>query len=359
MKVAINTLNFRRGGGVERYILDLINGFHRQNLCPRIYTCKADSDLPENQWIDLFKSNISLIPRKLRHRFQSAFVRKNRLDDEVIFSLFFLYCDIFVCGGNHKGYLNAMHKTPNCYERLIKIPHEYKVLEECQAVIAHSQLMKDELIKFYGVPEQKIQVVYPPADTQKFVPPSPEQRQALRRKFGFADNEIIYLFPSTGHKRKGFELLKNFFNGSELPIKLVVAGTPVENGRNVQSLGFRKDMPELYQAADFTIMASMYEPFGLVGLESVLSSTPIIFAENMACLEVFQNEFGFTFDRNDQNSLASAVKKSVDLVKAGRARIENPKHCLNYDPALSTHIARLLEIAKTIKKRPHFPNKQS
>lgn len=350
MKVAINTLNFRRGGGVERYILDVINGFHQQNLRPRVYTCKADPDLPENQWIDLIKANISFIPRKLRHRFLSSFVRKNRRDDEVIFSLFFLYCDIFVCGGNHKGYLHAMDKMPNCYERLIKIPHEYKVLEECQIVIAHSQLMKDELIKFYGVSPQKIQVVYPPADTQKFIPPSVERRQALRRKFGFADDEMIYLFPSTGHKRKGFGLLKNFFETSDLPIKLVVAGTPVENGRNVRSLGFRKDMPELYQAADFTIMASLYEPFGLVGLESVLSGTPIIFAENMACLEVFQNQFGFTFNRNDPNSLANAVKKSVNLVKSGQARIGNPKHCLSYDPALSTHIARLLEIAKTVKK---------
>ncbi|MDG2958378.1 glycosyltransferase family 4 protein [Exercitatus varius] len=352
MKVAINTLNFRRGGGVERYILDLINGFHRQNLRPRVYTCKAEPNLPENQWIDLIKANISLIPRKLRHRFLSTFVRKNRLDDEVIFSLFFLYCDIFVCGGNHQGYLNALNKKPNCYERLIKIPHEYKVLEECRLVIAHSQLMKDELVKFYGVPPQKIQVIYPPADTQKFVLPSAEQRQALRRKFGFADDEIIYLFPSTGHKRKGFERLKHFFNASDLPITLVVAGTPVENGRNVRSLGFRKDMPELYQAADFTIMASVYEPFGLVGLESVLSGTPIIFAENMACLEVFQNRFGFTFNRDDPNSLESAVRKSVDLVKSGRARIEDPKHCLNYDPELSAHISRLLEIAKTVKNSP-------
>lgn len=96
MKVAINTLNFRRGGGVERYILDIINGFHQQNLRPRIYTGKADCSLPENQWIDLIKANISFIPRKLRHRFLSSFVRKNRRDDEVIFRCFFCIA-IFSC----------------------------------------------------------------------------------------------------------------------------------------------------------------------------------------------------------------------------------------------------------------------
>ena len=32
MKIGINTLAFRQGGGVERYILDLINGFHQEQI---------------------------------------------------------------------------------------------------------------------------------------------------------------------------------------------------------------------------------------------------------------------------------------------------------------------------------------
>ncbi|PVX31865.1 glycosyltransferase involved in cell wall biosynthesis [Pasteurella langaaensis DSM 22999] len=348
MKVAINTLNFRQGGGVERYILDLIKGFHDEQITPRIYTCKADATLAENRWIELIKTNLSLIPRKLRHRFLSSFVRQHRQADEVILSLFYLYCDIFICGGNHKGYLRSQNKTANLYERFIKIPFEQKVLNECKLVIAHSKLMKKELIELYQVPEQKIQVLYPPANTAKFNPISAEQRQALREKLGFNADEIIYLFPSTGHHRKGYALLKNYFNHADLPIRLVVAGTPVKESKNVVSLGFCKNMPELYQAADFTIMASSYEPFGLVGLESILSGTPVIFSENMACLEVLQNNFGFTFSRDDVASLASAVKNSINLVKAGKARIDNPHACLNYDPELTSHIEQLLQIMKNL-----------
>ena len=350
MKIAINTLAFRQGGGVERYILDLINGFHQTQITPRIYTCKADRTLPENHWIELVLHLLSLVPRKLRHSFLSAFVRQNRRADETILSLFYLYCDIFICGGNHKGYLNAIGKSPNFYERLIKIPFEQKVLDECKLVIAHSKLMKNELMKYHDVPESKIQVLYPPANTAKFSTISQSARQALREKLGFNADEIIYLFPSTGHQRKGYEILKNFFNSVDLPIKLVVAGTPVEPSKNVISLGFCQNMPELYQAADFTIMASSYEPFGLVGLESILSGTPVIFSENMACLEVFQSNFGFTFDRNKAATLESAVRNSIDLVQAGNARIENPRACLTYDPELSTHIQQLLAIIKTVQK---------
>lgn len=348
MKIAINTLNFRQGGGVERYILDLINGFRDAQITPRIYTCKADSTLAENQWVELIKTNLSIVPRKLRHRFLSSFVRQHRQTDEIILSLFYLYCDIFICGGNHKGYLRSQKKSANLYERFIKIPFEQKVLDECKLIIAHSKLMKEELIELYQVPEQKIQVLYPPVNTAKFTLVPAEQRQILRAKLGFKADEIIYLFPSTGHHRKGYELLRNYFNSVDLPIKLVVAGTPVEASKNVVSLGFCNNMPELYQAADFTIMASSYEPFGLVGLESILSGTPVIFSENMACLEVMQGNFGFTFQRNNSESLASAVKNSIDLVKAGKARIENPHSCLNYDPELSTHIEQLLSLIKTL-----------
>lgn len=344
MKIGINTLALRQGGGVERYILDLINGFHQAQITPRVYTCKADASLPENQFIELIKHSLAFVPRKLRHAFLSSFVRKNRRPDEKILSLFYLYCDIFICGGNHKGYLASLNRQPNFYERFIKIPFEQKVLNECQQVIAHSRLMKEELMHFYNVPEHKIHVLYPPVDTKKFQPISPEARQTLRQKWGFAENEIIYLFPSTGHKRKGYDILKAFFNTTDLPVKLVVAGTPVEPSNNVISLGFCQNMPELYQAADFTIMASGYEPFGLVGLESVLSGTPIIFSDNMACLEVFQGNFGFTFNRHEPQSLESAVKNSLDLWQKGKARIEHPQTCLNYNPELSVHIDALLNM---------------
>ena len=64
MKIGINTLAFRQGGGVERYILDLINGFHQEQITPRVYTCKADRSLHENQFIELIQYSLSLVPQK-------------------------------------------------------------------------------------------------------------------------------------------------------------------------------------------------------------------------------------------------------------------------------------------------------
>ena len=187
-------------------------------------------------------------------------------------------------------------------------------------------------------------MIYPPINTDKFTQINEEERVKLREKLGFKKDEIIYLFPSTGHTRKGFDILKKYFEKIQLPICLVVAGRTVEENPKISSLGFCKNMPELYQAADFTIMASQYEPFGLVGLESILSGTPVIFSENMGCLEVLKNEFGYTFSRENISTLDEAIQKSVKQASEQLHRILNPMDCIRYNPSLSHHIKAILEL---------------
>ncbi|HFC3360619.1 TPA: glycosyltransferase [Neisseria gonorrhoeae] len=171
----------------------------------------------------------------------------------------------------------------------------------------------------------------------------------MRAKYGFADHETVFLFPSTGHTRKGLELLADFFEQTELPVKLAVAGSPLPRPmKNVVGLGFCTDMPELYRAADFTIMASLYEPFGLVGVESALCGTRVVLSENMACTEVMNEESGFFFSRQNPETLAQAVARAVSLKKQGGHRLSDPMRALNYNPSLSHHIDRLTDMLASV-----------
>lgn len=337
ISIAIN--KFRNGGGTERYILDLVNGFYCMGVSPSVYAMMIDKNISEYKKIHPFRINLSLIPKPFKTLFFSHFIQRKKRENEIILSMAYTKADILFCGGQHIGYLNSTNTSPTLSDR-IKIRTEKIALEDSKIIIAHSNLMKKELIKFYHIPEKKIEVIYPPLDIKKFNIVNVDRRAELRKKFGFNDNEVIYLFPSTGHKRKGFDLLANYFKYSDLPIKLVVAGTPVKEERNIISLGFRKDMPELYQAADFTIMASSYEPFGLVGLESIFSGTPIVFSENMACSEVLKGNFGYLFDRNSIESL----EKAITLSYQNLYRIHNPYDLIDYDPTLESHIEKLSQI---------------
>lgn len=349
MNLSIVCFRFKRGGGSESYVLDLINGFHEKNIIPKVYSTRFDKSLPEYQKINAKLAKLSFIPKKLRLPFLSNYIRKQLSKDEVVFSMTHTYSDITICGGQHKGYLQSLNQKPSLLEKF-KIWNEQKSFDIAKLIIAHSALMKKELIEFYGIADEKIKVIYPPANTNLFKTTSDENRQKLREKFGFKPNETIYLFPSTGHRRKGFYWLKNFFENTDLPVKLVVAGTPVKESKNIISLGFRKDMPELYQAADYTVMASIYEPFGLVGIESILSGTPIIFSENMACVETFQNDFGFTFDLNQPEKFAEIIQQSLLRIQNGNGRIRETRKALNYNPELSAHIEQLLAQAEIVKQ---------
>ena len=100
-------------------------------------------------------------------------------------------------------------------------------------------------------------------------------------------------------------------------------------------------MPQLYRAADYTIMASLYEPFGLVGVESILSGTRVVLSNNMACTEVMNEQAGFFFSRDNPASLADAITQAVALKQNGQHKIHTPQAALTYNPSLTHHIQHI------------------
>lgn len=103
-------------------------------------------------------------------------------------------------------------------------------------------------------------------------------------------------------------------------------------------------MAKQYRAADFTIMASLYEPFGLVGIESILCGTRVVFSDNMACTEVMNENAGFFFSRQNPETLAQAITQAVSLKQQGKHKITSPMQALTYNPTLTHHIDQTLNI---------------
>ena len=111
------------------------------------------------------------------------------------------------------------------------------------------------------------------------------------------------MFPSSSHKRKGFPLLKDYFekgNGEEL---LIVAGRPPKGEcKNTLYVGYCN------------------EPFGMVGPESGANGTPVIFGENIGCCEIIDRKARVTFNVSDAESLTSAIS----LLKASPLTLTPP-----------------------------------
>jgi glycosyltransferase involved in cell wall biosynthesis len=159
----------------------------------------------------------------------------------------------------------------------------------------------------------------------------------------------VFLFPSMGHSRKGLKPFCQALAGMKLQRDLLVAvaGKPADGSWPfVRNLGYVDDMVSAYRAADFTALASLYEPFGLVGPESLACGTRVVFEDQMGCLPAIRPEYAFTFSVWDAGSIRKAVERAVAWARAGGHHFEKLTDGLRYDPSADAHAQALLQALK-------------
>ncbi|MEM5459345.1 glycosyltransferase family 4 protein [Paraburkholderia phytofirmans] len=352
-KLGLSSNALQHSGGLERYAMDLVRGLAALGVEPAFFARRFDASLPECKLVEPHRINVSFLPGKLRDRWFSWRLRAarhaahvdvligcNRVDSS----------EMAICGGTHLGFLRATGRAHKRSDRW-QIALERRQYECSKVVVAHSQLMHDELRELYGVDEAKIRVLYPPVDGARFAPTDAATRSTLRHKYGFADDEIVLLFPSSSHERKGLPLIEAALRDTSLPVVVAVAGRPpARTSERLRYIGYVKELAECYQAADFTILASTYEPFGLVGIESVMCGTPVIFPSSIGCCDAIAPHAKFVFAPNDLADLRATLERAVRAHRDGtrRASPELARDAVLYDASVTAHVSALLTLARQI-----------
>ncbi len=350
-RLAISNHALRNSGGIERYAMTLVRGLHQRGIRPTVIAKSFDRTLPEYGWVQPVSAGVRWAPPKLRDlAFDWRIGRaKRRLD---LFPLIGCnqtrWSDIGICGSTHPGYLEAMGQTAGRADRW-KVDLERAHLQASRTVVAHSRRMREEAIRSYAIDPAKVVLLYPPVDSERFCVVDPARRADLRRSLGLPEDRAVFLLASTGHRRKGLDQLIEFFARTRLPATLVVAGRAMQGSvPNVRHLGYRDDIENVYRAVDFTVMASRYEPFGLVGVESVLSGTPVLLAQGAGCAEVIHAPAQLPFVLARGGSLDKAVALAVERWHAGDNRLPQPRALLGYDPDVGPHLDALLGLAHAL-----------
>lgn len=301
LRIGISCNSFARSGGMEQYALNVIEALIHLGHTPVVFTMSADTTLP---FYD--RAEVHILPRYKWLPNKLNVVRFNRwlknIRHEVPTDFMIACCiaataEIAVCGGNHIGYLKAMGKRPQFFDRWI-IAAEREMYGNARLIVAHSQLMKQELHQFYGIDSNKIEVKYAP---QVFRQSDTIRNQLqLREQFRLPTDKTLFLFPSSSHKRKGFDLLRQYFEQGDGSEVLVVVGKPLKRShQNVVYAGYCADMQSMYRAVNYTVLASIYEPFGLVPVESVWNGTPVLISQNLGCCEILDDRSARFFKPND------------------------------------------------------------
>lgn len=221
---------------------------------------------------------------------------------------------------------------------------EWFLTYESWKVIVNSSHMKNEVIKVFNLPEDKIELIPNGIDIDKF--------KAYKRNFNFRrkyahDYEKIIFYVGRIVNEKGVHILldavpkvlSNFYNA-----KFIIAGkgpqldylknkaiaTGVSNKIFFTGYISDEELLQLYKCVDVAVFPSLYEPFGIVALEGIVAEVPIVVSDTGGLGEIVEHGVdGMKCIAGNADSLASCIleilfnpKKAEKLKKNALLKIK-------------------------------------
>jgi len=209
---------------------------------------------------------------------------------------------------NMDGHPDELEKKYNFRKR---IREEKVIYDECDLLIATTPTQRNILTEgVYDVPLDKIRVIPPGYDDQRFYPVSITTRHILKQQLGLQGPVVLALGRIA--KNKGYDLLLRampsvFERVPESKLVLAVGSTAptdteIEMIRSLHVLAdelgiadrvvfkdFIQDneLADYYRAADVFALSSRYEPFGMTAIEAMACGTPtVVTTEGGLCEQV-------------------------------------------------------------------------
>ncbi len=342
MKVALIHIRYIYKGGLETRLFNYINYFLKRGDEVHLFTSKISPDItpPENLHIHMI--NLKHVLKPVRNFFFDKKLKYvlDRTAFDFILSLERTSQQYHVVApSTHKGYLVAKNRKFYDLIDLLQICLDRKAFSSAKVVYACSKMIKDEIITYYKIPPNQIEVLYPPVNLSMFNISLPKQE--AQEKYKLDPKNKYFLFVSTSHKRKGLDLLLKVFKDLSENYVLIVAGTSFEcDLHNVISLGFVKEMNDLYRAVDVLLHPAVYEPFGQIVSEAFACHLPVIVSNKVGAKELITAKNGLVVDSLQKEDWI----KAIEIILSKPFDFENMDKLLN-ELSLEKHMENMLNSA--------------
>jgi UDP-glucose:(heptosyl)LPS alpha-1,3-glucosyltransferase len=340
MKIALSFPGCHRRGGVERVMYECANYLVARGHEVHVFACEWEP-APGITYHEV------VVPRGVRFTFGkrykdacTAMVKREHFD---VVNTHGAVCPI---GGVewvqsvHHAWLDAakQFRSPMSLARwkqrlnpvhpvLLRLEKEHFLPGNYKHLIATTPRVRLDLQKYFGVPEQDVEIIPNGFSPTEF---NPERRHARRkdqrRKLGLAEGDVVLLLVANELPRKGYPtILAAMRRLGNRNLKLIVIGRPsVEEVKNlateaglqnqILALGPCGDVAAMHAAADLFVLPTQYEAFCLAILESLGSGLPVITSGVPGARDaIVPGSNGYIVeDPNDADGLAEVLRPLLD-----------------------------------------------
>ncbi len=182
-----------------------------------------------------------------------------------------------------------------------RIHHENTLYRECDMVVATSPIQLDMFKDDYGIDGDKLVMIPPGYDDNRFFQISKASRESIRESMGYAPDAKVISCIGRLARNKGMDLLVDAFavvarKHDKAILRLAVGSENDQTTEDpmlkelmekIEAHGIQDrvilsgslddpDMPDFYRAADIFCLPSRYEPFGMTAIEAMACGTPTV-----------------------------------------------------------------------------------
>jgi glycosyltransferase involved in cell wall biosynthesis len=334
----ISTLNV---GGVENQLAIILGKYDRRKLFPLVCSLSDKGEIGR----EIEESGIEVIPlNKFGHQFNWTIVRdiykliKTR-DVKIVRTHQYhanLYGRLAAWLAKVPCIVASVHNVYTRDRRLHRRIINKFLSGFTDKVVAVSETVKRDILRYDGLMDDKVTVIYNGIDTQRF---SDANRNSIRANLGIPLETPVIGTVGRLTIQKGQKYLIDAVAvlTEKFPqiLLLIVGDGPVRDDlqnhikaigidKNAIFLGTRRDIPQLLSAMDIFVLPSLWEGLGTALIEAMASGKAVIATDIAPFREVINSEkVGILVPVKDRRAIAS----SVELLLSNKALARTLGRC--------------------------------
>ena len=212
---------------------------------------------------------------------------------------------------------------------------EWAGMTAADTVVAVSYYTKNEVMRQYAIPDEKIQVVHNAVNRVESkhqfhleVPPHKEKRVLFMGRITYQKGPDYFVEAARIVHERMPDVHFVMAGSGDMFNRMVRRVAQLRMGTVFHFPGFQKgsDIERMYSSCDLYVMPSVSEPFGIAPLEAMICDTPVILSRQSGVSEVVVNALKVDFW--DIHEMANKICAVLAYPKLAEAMVKNSREDL-------------------------------